>query len=188
MRAILAAALILAATGAQAQGKLKLVPLTGNGQADFQAATGTAPEIGGVKLTGNLKKDAQALWDKIQAASLADLKFAAAMAKAANTNGSAIRLQCWNAIIAVNLQSNGLDASGNAILGTDGKPITKPDPHLFTDVETAVEVIDNLSPQGALFTSCAGAAQLAQANVTQFIAAAITGAAGLAKLTPIPGL
>ncbi len=137
----------------------------------------------GIQLTGNLKKDAVALWDKIQAAALVDLQYASALAAAANTNGGAIRKQCWDAIIIVNQQANGV-----GLKNPDGSPMTKPDPHLFTDVETAAEVLDNLSPQGKLFTSCAGAAQLAQANVIQFISAAIAGVAGMAKLAPIPGL
>lgn len=137
----------------------------------------------GIKLTGNIKKDAEALWAKIQAAALPDLQYASAMAGAAGTNGAEVRKACWDAIIVVNQQSNGAE-----LKDADNKPLTKPDPHLFTDVETAAEILDNLSPQGKLFTSCAGAAQLAQANVIQFISAAISGAAGIAKLTPIPGL
>lgn len=137
----------------------------------------------GVQLTGNLKKDAATLWASIQGAALVDLQYATAMAGAAGTNGSSIRKQCWDAIIVVNQQSNGA-----GLKDANGQPMTKPDPHLFTDVETAAEVLDNLSPQGKLFTSCAGAAQLAQANVIQFISAAITGVAGMAKLAPIPGL
>lgn len=137
----------------------------------------------GVQLTGNLKKDAQALWDKIQGAALVDLQYASAMSGATNTNGGAIRKQCWDAIIVTNQKANGV-----GLKNADGSPMTKPDPHLFTDVETAAEVLDDLSPQGKLFTSCAGAAALAQANVIQFISAAIAGVAGMAKLSVIPGL
>lgn len=137
----------------------------------------------GIKLTGNLKTDALAVWKQIQSASHADLVYASLMAGAAGTPASKTRKQCWDAIIAVNEQSNGAN-----LQGADGKPATKPDPSLFTDIETAAEIIDNLSPQGALYTSCSGAAQLFQANVIQFISAAVTGVAGLAKLTPIPGL
>jgi len=136
-----------------------------------------------VQLTGNLKKDAQAIWDKIVAASNKDLQYASQLAANAGTPSSLVRKQCWDAIVAINEQANGLnlkDASGN--------PITMPDPKVFTQIEQAAEVIDALSPQGKLFTSCAGAAQLAQANVLQFINAAVTGVAGLAKLSPIPGL
>lgn len=137
----------------------------------------------GVQLTGNLKKDAQAVWDKIVGASNADLKYASQLAANANTPASAVRKQCWDEILATNEQANGLnlkDANGNAV--------PPPDPKLFTQIEQAAEVLDALSPQGKLFTSCAGAAQLAQANVIQFISAAVAGVAGMAKLAPIPGL
>ena len=180
MRTILAAALIFAATGAQAQGKLKLVPLTGNGQADFQAATGTGtPKL----ITGNAEKDAKAIWDKLVAASQDDLKYASALAAAANTPASAVRKQCYDAIIVLNKQVNGMN-----VLGADGKPLAQPDPKLFTGVEQAAETIDNLSPSGPLFTSCAGMAQLTKTNVLTLINAIVTGAAGFAAMPIIPGL
>lgn len=137
----------------------------------------------GVQLTGNLKKDAQAVWDKIVAASNADLKYASQLAANANTPSSAVRKQCWDEILATNEQANGLN-----LKDANGNPLPQPDPKLFTQIEQAAEVIDALSPQGKLYTACAGAAQLAQANVIQFISAAVGGVAGLAKLTPIPGL
>jgi hypothetical protein len=157
--------------------------LTGDLPTDIKNGFKGDPSTG-IQLTGNIKVDAEALWTKIQAAALTDLQYASAMAGAANTNGGAIRKQCWDAIIVVNQQANGAGLKDPVT----GQPMVKPDPHVFTDVETAAEVLDNLSPQGKLFTSCAGAAQLAQANVIQFVSAAITGVAGMAKLAPIPGL
>jgi hypothetical protein len=44
------------------------------------------------------------------------------------------------------------------------------------------ETIDNLSPTGPLFTSCAGAAEMAKMSVLRFINTAVTGAAGFAAL------
>jgi len=137
----------------------------------------------GIQLTGNLKKDAQQVWDKIVAASDKDLEYASKLAANANTPSSMIRKQCWDAILATNQQANGLN-----LKGPDGNPLPAPDPKLFTQIEQAAEVMDTLSPQGTLFTSCAGAAQLAQAATLQFINAAVTGIAGIAKLAPIPGL
>jgi hypothetical protein len=137
----------------------------------------------GVRLTGNMHKDAQAVWDKIVSASDADLKYASQLAANANTPSSAVRKQCWDAILAVNEQANGLN-----LKDAQGNPIPQPDPKLFTQIEQSAEVLDALSPQGKLFTSCAGAAQLAQTGVLQFINAAVTGVAGMAKLVPIPGL
>lgn len=136
-----------------------------------------------VQLTGNMKKDAQAVWDKIVSASDADLKYASQLAANASTPASAVRKQCWDAIIAINEQANGLNLKDDK-----GNPIPQPDPKLFTQIEQSAEVLDALSPQGKLFTSCAGAAQLAQAGVLQFVNAAVTGVAGMAKLVPIPGL
>jgi hypothetical protein len=136
-----------------------------------------------VQLTGNAKKDAQAIWDKIVSASDADLKYASQLAANANTPASAVRKQCWDAIIAINEQANGLNLKDDK-----GNPIPPPDPKLFTQIEQSAEVLDALSPQGKLFTSCAGAAQLAQTGVLQFVNAAVTGVAGMAKLVPIPGL
>ena len=136
-----------------------------------------------IQLTGNIKKDAQAIWDKIVNASDKDLSYASKLAANANTPGSAVRKQCWDAILATNQQANGLNLKDST-----GAALPTPDPKVFTQIEQAAEVIDALSPQGTLFTSCAGAAALAQANVLQFINAAVTGVAGLAKLSPIPGL
>lgn len=161
---------------AHAQSRPKL---TGNIAADIAAAT-TKP---GVALTGNIQQDLQALWQKIVTSSLADLNYAAAMAASANTTTSAIRLQCVKAIIQLNEQ-----ASGANLKNADGTPMVKPDPHLFSDVESLAEIIDNLSPQGPLFVSCAGAAQLAKTNVLTFVNGVVTGVAGFAAMPVIPGL
>ena len=179
---------LLAGTQAMAQTKHAAPPqgavLTGDLITDAKNGFKGDPNApNAVQLTGNLKKDAQAIWDKIVAASDKDLSYASQLAGQANTPSSQIRKQCWDAILATNQQANGLnlkDASGNVV--------AMPDPKVFTQIEQAAEVLDALSPQGKLFTSCAGAAQLAQAGVLQFISAAVTGVAGLAKLTPIPGL
>ena len=153
--------------------------LTGNPIADLKTdlrAAG-ATSVGGAPLTGNPEKDMQALWDKIVTASNTDLTYAAALATSANTASSKVRLQCWQAIIALNQQANGATLKNN-----DGTAMVKPDPHLFSDAESLAEVIDNLSPQGPLFTACAGAAQLAKTNTLTLINAAVTGAAGIAAL------
>jgi hypothetical protein len=168
---------LFAFTGdARAQGLPKIKPLTGNIVNDLGLAK---PPL----ITGNVEKDLQGLWDKIVASSIADLNYAAAMARSANTQTSGIRLQCINAIIALNQQ-----ASGANLKNADGTPMVKPDPHVFTDVESLAEVVDNLSPQGPLFVNCAGAAQLAKTNVLTFVNAVVTGAAGFAAMPIIPGL
>jgi len=119
----------------------------------------------------------QNLWQQIIAASGPDLKYAKALADAANTQGSLIRSACYGALIAANEQS-----SGALLKNADGTPMVKPDPHLLTDVEQLGQVIDNLSPTGPVFSSCAAAAQAAKMNVLIFIGTIITGASGLAAL------
>jgi hypothetical protein len=173
--------------GAFAQTRKPALPaVTGNLQKDLNTDgqnLGLIPPSLVVQPTGNASADLQALWTKIIGASNTDLAYASKLAAGAGTQSSMIRKQCWDAITALNEQANGLnlkDAAGNAL--------PKPDPHLFSDVETLSEVIDNLSPQGPLFTSCAGAAQLAKTNVLTFINSAVTGAAGIAAMPIIPGL
>lgn len=173
--------LFLAGAPAMAQTRLHPPAVTGDVKRDLETDFGL--NQGKVALTGNPEKDMQALWQKIVSASNADLQYASALAGAANTNGSKVRKQCWDAIIALNQQANGAN-----LKNPDGTPMARPDPHLFTDVETLAETLDNLSPQGTLFTSCAGAAQLAKTGVLQFVNAAVAGAAGLAQVVPVPGL
>lgn len=181
-------ALVLVPTLALAQVRNKPA-VTGDPIADIKTdlkggvPVGTVPSIAGVPLTGNASKDMQALWQKLVAASVNDLNYAAAMATNANTTTSAVRLTCIKAIITINQQ-----ASGATLKNPDGSPMTRPDPSLFTDVESLAEIIDNLSPQGPLFVSCSGAAQLAKTNVLTFINALVTGVAGFATISPIPGL
>ena len=134
-------------------------------------------------LTGNVEKDIHALWDKIVSASNDDLKYASALAAAAGTPASAVRKQCYDAILKLNTQVNGMN-----VLGADGKPLAQPDPKLFTGVEQAAETIDNLSPSGPLFVACAGMAQLTKTNVLTLINAIVTGAAAFAVMPVIPGL
>lgn len=185
--AAFALSLFPAGLPAMAQAR-KLAPpaVTGDLQKDLHTDAqnlGLIPPSLQVTPTGNVAKDLKTLWDKIVAANTADLTYASNLAKSANTSASAVRKQCWDAIIEVNNQANGLN-----LKNPDGTPMARPDPHLFTDVETLAEVVDNLSPTGPLFTACAGAAQLAKTNVLTFINAAVTGAAGIAAMPVIPGL
>lgn len=174
-----AVSLLLAGAPAFAQTK-KLFTPTGNLVGDIQAATTPdKPKL----ITGNIEKDAHAIWDKIVSASNADLKYASALAGVANTPASLVRKQCYDAILDLNTQVNGMnlkDANGNTL--------PQPDPKLFTGVEQAAETIDNLAPSGKLFTSCAGMAQLTKTNVLTLINAIVTGAAGFAAMPIIPGL
>jgi hypothetical protein len=157
---------------ASAQG-IKLKPLTGNIGNDLGITPSSKPPA----LTGNIEADVQALWKKIGALTKADLNYAMAKAKAANTNGAAIRLQCLQAISDANDQAN-----GTGLKNPDGTDMARPDPALVTGIEDVAELVDNLSPQGRLFTSCAGAAQMFKTNTLAVISAIVTGAAGIAAL------
>jgi hypothetical protein len=117
------------------------------------------------------------IWDKIVNASLPDLQYASALAASAGTPGAAVRKQCWDALIAANKT-----ASGTGLKDANGNALTKPDTHLFVDIEQLAEVIDNLAPTGTISTACAGAAQLAKTNTLTFINAIVTGVSGLAAL------
>jgi hypothetical protein len=117
------------------------------------------------------------IWAKIVNAALPDLEYASALAMSAGTSAAGVRKQCWDALIAANKI-----ASGTSLKDSAGNTLARPDPHLFTDAEQFAELIDNLAPSGPLWTSCAGAAQLAGTNVLTFINAAVTGASGLAAL------
>ena len=177
--AILGVALALT-TPAEAQTKLRTPQITGNVVEDTKANLGIEkPKL----LTGNIEKDMHALWDKIVNASNADLTYASALAASAGTPASAVRKQCYDAILKLNNQVNGMN-----VLGPDGKPLPQPDPKLFTGVEQAAETIDNLSPSGPLFVNCAGMAQLTKTNVLTLVNAIVTGAAGFAAMPIIPGL
>lgn len=152
---------------------------TGDLVKDIKDSTASQPQL----LTGNAEKDAHALWDKIVAASDKDLTYASALAGVAGTPASAVRKQCYDAILKLNLQVNGMN-----LKDANGNPLPQPDPKLFTGVEQAAETIDNLSPSGPLFTACAGMAQLVKTNVLTLINAIVTGAAGFAAMPVIPGL
>lgn len=130
--------------------------------------------LNGTTITGNAEVDLKALWAKIVSASATDLSYASAMAAAAATPSAKQRKQCWDAIAAINAEVNGAGLKDDK-----GNPLNKPSPSLFADIESQAEILDNLSPQGALFTSCAAAAEMAKADVLQFVNAIVTGAAGL---------
>lgn len=172
---ILAVLLGLFAFPGDASAQVKKPVLTGNIVNDIAAAN--APSSTAPALTGNIEKDAQALWKKIASVTKADLTYAMAKAKAANTPASSIRLQCLQAISDANDQANGL-----GLTNPDGTPMVRPDPALVTAIEDTAELVDILSPQGKLFTSCAGAAQMFKTNTLAVINSIVTGAAGIAML------
>jgi hypothetical protein len=187
--AVLIASLIFAAPAfAQLKPLPPLKPLTGNLANDLNpgSPTAVAPGLPGLLIGGQSKEDLIKLWQSIQKASTADLTYAIAMATLANkqaptgiTTGAAMRLSCLTAIQTLNGQ-----IGGTGLVDSAGKPMVRPDPALFTDAETFAEVIDAVQPGGPLWTSCAGAAQLAATSTVAFVNALVSGAAGLALLAP----
>jgi hypothetical protein len=173
----IAVVVVLLALPTISSAQLKRPAITGNLPADINTdlhgGTTAKPSIAGVTLTGNITQDGPKIWAAIMSASSVDLNYAAAMATAAGTPAAKTRLLCLNALIAVNAQ-----ASGSSLMGPDGKtPLAKPDPHAISDIESVAELVDNLSPQGALYTSCAGAATLFKTNVLAAINGIVTGVA-----------
>jgi hypothetical protein len=128
-------------------------------------------------LTGKPEEDFQRVVKRIQAVQKADINYAILKAKAANTSASAVRLQCLQAISDANDQFN-----GEGLKDANGNVIPRPDPAMITGIEDTAELVDNLSPQGKLFTSCAGAAQMFKTNTLAVINAIVTGAAGIAAM------
>ncbi len=151
---------------------------TGDLQTDLKNGFKGDPSApGALQLTGNAEKDSQAIVKKIQDLGRADLNYAILKATAANTNGSKVRLQCLQAILAAKDAAEGVgikDAQGNVV--------PRPDPAVVTSMEDIAELVDALSPQGPLMTGCAGAAQLLKTNTLAAVNAIVTGAAGLAAL------
>ncbi len=169
-----------------------LKPLTGDIAKDIGTSSpngdAVAPGLPNLLVGGQTKNDLIKLWQSIQKASTADLTYAIAMATLANaqapkgiTTGAAMRLSCLTAIQTLNGQIGG---NGLMDTSTPPKPMVRPDPALFTDAETFAEVIDAVQPGGPLWTSCAGAAQLAATSTVAFVNALVSGAAGLALLAP----
>lgn len=173
-----ALSIFLANGSAMAQIKLRAPAVTGNPAADLKTDLSGGTSTSSTGANGLLTPDA--LIKKIIALSSPDLAYAAAMATAANTNAATVRLGCVKAIQTLNAQ-----ASGASLKNPDGSPMTMPaEPHIFTDLETIAEGIDSLSPTGPLYTSCAGAAALAQTNVLAFINAVVSGTAAAALVVP----
>ena len=156
--------------------------LAAGGQAQAQTATASSRKcifpLDPLKLcgalTGNPQEDFQRVVARIQKVSADDLNYAILKATAANTNASKVRLQCLQGILAENARLNGAN-----IVDSKGNPVTRPDPALATAIEDIAELVDDLSPQGALLTSCSGAANLFKTNALAAVNGIVTGAVGL---------
>jgi hypothetical protein len=117
------------------------------------------------------------LWQKIQAANAADLKYAKALADAVGSPGAKLRSACYAAWITTIEQAQGAglkDAAGN--------PLAAPDPHVFSSFEQLAEVSEALQPTGPLMAACAPAWTALKLTAAQFFTMAVTGAVGLSAL------
>ncbi len=187
MRTAAAIMVLLTLTApASAQGRRNATPpappsgpvFTGDLASDLKSGFKGDPSApGALQLTGNAEKDSQAIVKKIQDLGRADLNYAILKATAANTNGSKVRLQCLQAILAAKDAAEGV-----GIKDSQGNVVPRPDPAIVTSMEDIAELVDALSPQGPLMTGCAGAAQLLKTNTLAAVNAIVTGAAGLAAL------
>lgn len=183
MRLLLISAMLLFALPAWAQGKPKpAAPVITNPDGTKTCLIPWDP----LKLCGELStKPEEAIKQvvtRIQQMGRDDLNYAILKAKAAKTNGSAVRLQCLNAILAAKDAAEGI-----GIVDDKGNAVSRPDPAVVTLIEDAAELVDALSPQGPLMTGCAGAAQLFKVNTLQAVNSIITGATALVAL-PATGL
>lgn len=114
-----------------------------------------------------------ALWARIVDKDLpADLTYAKALADAAATPGSKLRSQCYAALLTANQQANGSNLKDG-----NGNPLAEPNPNLFSELEKASQVIDNLQPTSPVVSGCAPAAQALKMDVLNFINTIVTGAA-----------
>lgn len=180
MRIILAIALLLIGTAAQAQGLPRVRPLPLPTQTDDAPAPSSKclipwdpMKLCGA-LTGKPEEDMQRVVKRIQGIGRDDMNYAILKAKTANTNASKVRLQCLQAIM------DAKDAAeGTAIKDSSGNVVQRPDPAVVTAIEDVAELIDALAPGGPLVTGCAGAAQLFKLNTLQAINGIVTGAASL---------
>lgn len=128
-------------------------------------------------LSGKPEEDMQRIVKRIQAVGRDDMNYAILKAKAANTLPAGVRLQCLTAILAAKDAAEGV-----SIKDANGNVVPRPDPAIVTSIEDIAELVDALSPQGPLMTSCAGAAQLVKTNTLAMVNAIVTGAAGIAAL------
>jgi hypothetical protein len=127
-------------------------------------------------LTGNAADDFKRVVKRIQLVGKTDLQYAALKAINANTPASKVRLQCLNGVLDMKAKFE------DDLKDSTGTVVPRPDPDAITVIEETAELVDALAPQGALFTSCAGAAQLFKTSTLAAINGLVTGAVGLVAM------
>jgi hypothetical protein len=174
-----------------AQTRLRAPAVTGNPVEDIKTDIGVQPASNPTsapcifpldplklcgKLTGNIDTDLKAVVARIKIVASKDIDYAILKATAANTNTAKVRLQCLQGIKVAK------DAFDGDVKDATGAIVPRPDPALITGLEDVAELADNLSPQGALLTSCAGAAQMFKMTALAVVNSIITGAVGIAAV------
>jgi hypothetical protein len=163
--AVAAVIVLLTPSFAAAQSRPKVDPLR------------VAAEIGAALPKHGAITSPEELWQKIQAANAADLKYAKALADSSGSPGAKLRSACYGAWIATIEQAQGVglkDASGN--------PLAEPEPHVFSSFEQLAEIAETLQPTGPLMAACAPAWTALKLTAAQFFTMAVTGTVGLSAL------
>lgn len=181
--AILLASMLILPTSAYAQTATHAVPRlptielggpcnpNGDTRPNCQAQGSPAP-------ANSVGSDLNALWAKIQSASIADLQYAKALSDAAGTPGGKMRSACWGAWIAVVQAQQGTNA-----VDAQGHPLgAKPDPALFTTAEQIAETVDSLQPTSPFMVACQPVANAFKMNVLQLVTMVVSGATTLGTL------
>ena len=107
---------------------------TGNPIVDL----GNAIKGGQQQAAAATNESSEDLVAKLGKLALPDFEFALAMSKATN---NVVSTPCWQAWVDL------LTAQQKPLLGTDGQPLTEPDPHLATSVEKISELLGALRPE-----------------------------------------
>lgn len=115
----------------------------------------------------------QQLIEKLKALSLADLKYALALAKASNNK---ITTSCWGAWVDL------LTTQQQPLKDDAGNDLQEPNPHLFSDVEKFSELAQSLKQGGTIQVGCAALADAAKKDAVQLVTTFISGGAVLPTL------
>lgn len=112
------------------------------------------------------------IWAIVQKGNLADVKYAALLAKQANTPRSNIRGACYQAWAKALEQK---DKFG--LLNLDGSPSSakRPEQANLTNFEERMQAADHLDPVGYLMAACQPAASLSKMSVERFFTSFVAG-------------
>jgi hypothetical protein len=146
-------------------------PLTGDPLKDIGRAVQQHQEEA---QAGEGKNPLDEVAQKIAKLSLADFKYAAALARASNNN---VTVACWDEWVKL------ITIWQQPLADVAGAALTEPPVHLATDIERLSEIIRQMQPNSEMSVACAPMAQAAQKDVGVLIGSVLSGGAlGLFKL------